>query len=98
MKSFAGFKIISLSNIPNMLKKTQQIALPVVGTIHFGNPGAFVLAGATVVLLRADDKLKKKNTDKQKNQKPKNSKKKKKIEKCFIRRKSKRRVMATIPY
>lgn len=25
----------------------------VVGTIHFGNPGAFVLAGATVVLLRA---------------------------------------------
>lgn len=70
MKSFAGFKIISLSNIPNMLKKQQQIALPVVGTIHFGNPGAFVLAGATVVLVRAGNKLKK-NTDKQKNQKPK---------------------------
>lgn len=41
-------------------KNLKTAALPVVGTIHFGSPGAFVLGGASVVLLTAAKEFKKK--------------------------------------
>lgn len=40
--------------------------LPAVGTIHFGSPGAFVLAGANVVLLKAVREFQKKKEEKRK--------------------------------